>query len=89
MTFEYTEITGKMYTSIWIARNTYIIANGQKYYLTKNEGISLTPNETFVNWGESKSFKLYFPAIPISTYTIDLIDGSNYSTAWNFWGIHL
>ena len=69
-------------------RNAYIVANGQRYTLKKAEGIALSPNKTFFSFtGETKTFKLYFPAIPKNATSIDFVESSD--SEWKIFGIQL
>lgn len=67
---------------------TYIkVPTGNEYFLTKSDGIAINPKTTsFERIGQTKSFKLYFPAIPIDTQEIDLIEPNS---AWQFSHIKL
>ncbi len=79
---------GSYYAWVTLDPQTYIVANGQRYTLTKAEGIALTPNKTYYTYnGENKNFTLYFPAIPKSTTSIDLVE--NNESDWRFYGISL
>ncbi len=91
LTFKYQIVSGQMWSSFWVDPKTYIVANGQKYYLTKAEGISTKKDETYIEWRSTKTYKLYFPAIPSSTSSIDLIEVSNSDVLgdWRFYGISL
>lgn len=69
-------------------KNAYISANGQRYTLTKAEGIAIAPDKTYFSYaGETKTFTLYFPAIPKSTTSIDFIEAED--SNWRLYGIQL
>lgn len=69
-------------------KNAYIVANGQKYTLTRAEGIAISPDKTYFSYaGETKTFTLYFPAIPKSTTSIDFIEAED--SDWRLYGIQL
>lgn len=70
-----------------IRPDTYIKANGKKYPLTQIEGIAINPNKTYLHTGEIKSFTLYFPQIPKTVSSIDLVEPGN--SSWKFYGIQL
>lgn len=66
----------------------YIVANGQKCKLRKAEGIEISPAKTYFSYaGQTKTFKLYFPAIPLNTSSIDFIESQ--SSKWKIYGIQL
>ena len=74
----------------WISidKNTVIEASGQVYKLKRAEGIAITPNKTnFSRIGETKIFKLYFPAIPKATTSLDLLEPGE--SDWKYYGISL
>ena len=74
----------------WISINkdTYIVYGGNKYKLKKAEGIEYSPNKTYYEKvGETKYFKLIFPAIPKSVTSFDLIEPGD--SDWKFYGISL
>ena len=71
-----------------IYKNAYIVANGQRYTLTRAEGIAMSPDITYFSYaGETKTFTLYFPAIPKSTTSIDFIEAED--SDWRLYGIQL
>lgn len=71
-----------------INKNAYIVANGQRYTLTRAEGIAMSPDITYFSYaGETKTFTLYFPAIPKSTTSIDFIEAED--SNWRLYGIQL
>lgn len=79
---------GGYYSWMTIDPQTYILANGQKYKLIKAEGIALSPSLTyFSHAGETKTFTLYFPPIPQTTSSIDLIESM--TSEWRFYGIKI
>lgn len=68
--------------------NAYIIANGQRYTLTRAEGIEKSPGRTtYPKLTMSLDFKLYFPAIPKSTKVIDFSETGD--SSWSVSGIEL
>lgn len=79
----------KHYTQYYnIDKNAYIIANGIRYTMTKAEGIKIAPDLTYFSYeGQDVSFTLYFPAIPTSATSIDLIESSQ--SDWQFFDIQL
>lgn len=69
-------------------KNACIVANGQRYTLTRAEGIAISPDKTYFSYaGETKTFTLYFPAIPKSTTSIDFIEADD--SDWRLYGIQL
>ena len=71
-----------------LEKNAYIVANGQRYTLTKAEGIAIFPDKTYFSYaGETKTFTLYFPAIPKNTTSIDFIEAEK--SDWRLYGIQL
>ena len=79
---------GGYYSWMTIDPQTYILANGQKYKLIKAEANALSPSLTyFSHAGETKTFTLYFPPIPQTTSSIDLIESM--TSEWRFYGIKL
>lgn len=82
-------INGGYFQWININKDTYINVNGKKYQLLRAEGIAIYPNRTeYSKPGETKHFKLIFPAIPKSTTSLDLIE-PNEGSDWQFYGISL
>lgn len=68
--------------------NAYIVANGQRYTIYRTSGIEFSPKYTWFSYkGETKTFTLYFPAIPQNTSTIDFVE--NTSSEWRIYGISL
>lgn len=79
---------GGYYGWITLDKNSYIVANGNKYFLRRSEGIALSPDKTYFSYeGETKTFTLYFPAIPRGTASIDFIESN--SSEWKLYGIQL
>lgn len=69
-------------------KNTYIMANDQKFFLKRTEGIAISPDMTDFSYvGETITFKLYFPAIPKNTTTIDFVESLD--SDWKIYGIQL
>ena len=76
------------YRYFTLEKNAYIVANGQRYTLTKAEGIAIFPDKTYFSYtGETKIFTLYFPAIPKNTTSIDFIEAEK--SDWQLYGIQL
>ena len=74
---------------IQINKDTYIEVQGQKYKMIRAEGIAISPNRTnYSKPGETKYFKLVFPAIPKSITSLNLIE-PNETSNWQFYGISL
>ena len=71
-----------------IDKNTAITANGQELKLKRAEGIAISPDKTvFTKAGETKTFKLVFPAIAKGTTTFNLVEPGE--SDWKFYGISL
>ncbi|MBR4848897.1 MAG: trypsin-like peptidase domain-containing protein [Bacteroidaceae bacterium] len=71
-----------------IDKNTYIYTDGEKYSLTRTEGIKIAPQKTCFSYkGEEITFTLYFPSIPQNTTSITLIESPE--STWNFYGIKI
>ena len=82
------ETRGGYYQWMNIDKNTTIVVNGQEYKLIKAEGIAIAPNKTnFSRNGETKTFKLYFPAIPKGTTSFNLLEPGD--SDWKFYGVSL
>ena len=76
------------YQWINIDKNTVIVVSGQEYKLKHAEGIAIAPNKTnYSKHGETKTFKLYFPAIPKATTSFNLLEPGD--SSWKFYGISL
>lgn len=76
------------YESCNIDRNTHLIVNGTQYVMTRADGIKIAPEETFFSYdGQSITFTLYFPPIPTTAKSMDLIESVD--SEWNFWGINI
>lgn len=72
---------------VGISPNSYILANGQKYYLSHAEGISYAPEDTpfprsKANESTSIRFRLYFPPLPSDVSMIDFSEGSSSPAGW-------
>ena len=79
---------GSYYEWVTLEKNAYIVANGQKYTLKRTEGIGISPEKTYYAYaGETKTFKMYFPAIPKNTTSIDFIESED--SPWRLYGIQL
>lgn len=71
-----------------IDRNTYILVNGTHYTMTKAEGIKIAPDKTYYSYaGQDITFTLYFPPIPNSATSMDLIESAD--SDWKFYGIKI
>lgn len=71
-----------------IGRNTVIVVDGQEYKLKKAEGIAIAPDKTYFSKnGETKTFRLYFPAIPKGTTSFNLLEPGE--SDWQFFGVSL
>jgi len=71
-----------------INKNTYIVANGIQYTMTKADGIKESPETTKFSYkGQELFFTLYFPTIPTNAISIDLIEPG--SSDWKVYGISL
>ena len=69
-----------------IDRTTYILVNGTRY--TKAEGIKIAPDETYFSYaGQDITFTLYFPPVPTSATSMDLIESAD--SEWKFYGIKI
>lgn len=71
-----------------ISPSTYIIdkRTGEKHTMLYAEGIPLSPGKhEFTNRGQVLKFKLVFPAIPTSSYYVDLIEDE--LSTWRFFNI--
>lgn len=75
-----------MWTWAQIKKETYIVAQGKKYKMTRAEGIEVSPATTDMEARGSLTFTLHFPVIPSSTTKIDLVEPG---TDWQFYGISL
>lgn len=74
--------------SMAISKDTYITDEETDYKLIKAEGIAILPDQTtFAYPGESKTFKLIFPAIPKGSTSISLIEPEE--NGWRIYGISL
>ena len=82
------EIRSKYINYPWccIYADTYIIANGIQYKLTRTDGINISPQVTYYN-NKDVTFTLYFPPIPSKTTQIDLIEPG--TSDWKLYGIML
>ena len=71
-----------------IEGNTYILVNGTRYNMTKAEGIQISPQKTTFSYQwQTVSFILYFPPIPTSANSLDLIESEN--SSWKWYGVDL
>ena len=55
-----------------IDQNAYIVVSGTEYVMTRAEGIELAPNRSVLS--RNMTFTMYFPPIPASTTSMDLIE---------------
>ena len=82
------ETRGGYYQWISIDRNTIIVVDNQAYKLRRAEGIAIAPDRTnYSKRGETKTFRLYFPAIPKATTSFNLLEPGD--SEWKFYGISL
>ena len=71
-----------------ISSNTVIVVDGKEFKLKRAEGVAIAPNKTnFSRNGETKTFRLYFPAIPKGTTSFNLLEPGD--SSWKFYGISL
>lgn len=71
-----------------INENTTLEVGDKEYKLIKAEGIAIAPDKTyFSKKGETKTFRLYFRAIPKSTTSINVVEPGD--SDWKFYGILL
>ncbi len=84
----YTIVEMKCSNSAWcnIDKKTAIYYAGQQYRLVKAENIAYAPQTTDIQ-GDSHSFKLYFPALPNSAKSFDLIE--NNQSKWRFYNVKI
>lgn len=83
---------GRQYQWCSISKNSYISVNGQRYTMTRAEGIACSPLHTdYPGWDSGREvslhFKLYFPALPKGTTSFDFSEGS--VDGWNIKGVEL
>lgn len=83
---------GRQYQWCSISKNSYISVNGNRYSLTKAEGIACSPQHTaFPGYDSGREvslhFKLYFPTLPKGTTSFDFSEGS--IDGWQIKGIEL
>lgn len=82
------ETRGGYLAAIQIDANTKIEVDGKEYRMTKAEGIAIAPAMTaFTKNGETKTFTLFFPAIPKGTTSFNLIEPGE--SEWKYYGISL
>lgn len=68
--------------------NTKIEVDGQEFKLTKAEGIAIAPARTsFTKNGETKTFKLIFPAIPKGATSLNIVEPGE--SDWKYYGVSL
>lgn len=71
-----------------IDRNTSLLVNGTRYAMLKAEGIKIAPDKTYYSYaGQEITFVLYFPPIPSSATSMDLIEPGG--SSWKFYGIKI
>lgn len=71
-----------------IDKNTSLLINGTRYAMTKAEGIEIAPDKTYFSYaGQEITFTLYFPPIPSSATSMDLIEPGG--SSWKFYGIKI
>ena len=67
-----------------------LIANQTFYQIKKAEGIPYTPDDLTLAYGDTVFFSMYFDPIPLTTTSIDLVEGASQVTnAWMIYGIQL
>lgn len=82
------ETRGGFYQWMSIDSNTALVVDGQEYKLNKAEGIAVAPSKTyFSRKGETKTFRLYFHALPKGTTSFNLVEPGD--STWKFYGISL
>lgn len=82
------ETRGGYHQWMSIDKNTVIVVDGREYRLQKADGIAIAPNKTYFSKnGETKSFRLYFQAIPKGTTSFNLLEPGE--SSWKFYGISL
>lgn len=89
LTFSYTNGVGHEPVA-WVTMDSkaYIVVNGQKYFLTKANGIAISPDCTyFTTATQSLTYQLIFPPIPSNTKEMDFVESSD--SDWNLYGIKL
>ncbi|MBQ5453511.1 MAG: hypothetical protein IIT56_11050, partial [Bacteroidales bacterium] len=96
VTFEkdYTSVTltakssGSFYSWGNVRPDVYIAANGERYTMTRAEGIKIAPERThFQNITEPITFTLYFPAVKTIPATMDFVEPGE--SDWKFFGIKI
>ncbi len=87
MSWRNTQYTGGWYN---IDKNTYIQdkTTGKKYALIDTENCAISPSKTSIEFGQTKEFVLYFPALPASVTSIDLCEPTT-TSSWKFYGIKI
>ena len=89
VTDSYTAIEIKSHFSNYaycsIKADTYILVNGKQMKLVRTEGINIHPQVTYYNYKDI-TFTLYFPPIPDTTTSIDLIEPES---TWKIYDIKL
>ena len=62
-------------------------SSGKKHLLLGTENCAISPSTTSIQINETKSFVLYFPAIPKDATEIDFVESDK--SEWKFYGIKL
>lgn len=71
-----------------IDRNTSLLVDGTRYAMIKAEGINIAPDKTYYSYaGQEITFVLYFPPIPSSATSMDLIEPGG--SSWKFYGVKI
>ncbi len=64
-------------SSVYASKDFYIMADGNKYYMTHADGIALHPDKTIVEKGGVLDYSMTFPNIPETADSIDFVgDGA-------------
>lgn len=69
-----------------IDKYTYLLVNGDRYYMTRAEGIRVAPLKTTFSERSNMIFYIYFPPIPPDSKIMDLIEPNS---KCQFFGIEL
>jgi len=96
VTFEkdYTSVTlavknsGSYYSWCNLYPDVYIVVNGERYTMTRAEGIKIAPEKThFQNITEPITFTIYFPTVTTIPATMDFVEPGE--SDWKFFGIKI
>lgn len=64
-------------SAVCASNDLYIVAGGNKYYMTRADGIAVKPDKTTIAKGDALDFTITFPTLPAGTDSIDLISGKS------------